>query len=342
MAVAVDSEFLPASRTGIGVDCLRYTESLDNIIYTNYLNFRLYRSQELIKEVTIGEIKNGKLLVYPKEYQKLTVLLQDFVSFSGKTITSPENLAIQMARKSREFANAIITVLLDKEEASFQASTLKAQYKTFKKVLIDNLNEEDFASMYAQTVAYGLFAARLNDPTPDDFSRDEAVRLIPKNNQFLRSLFESITGTNLEPAVEWIVDDLTNMFRHTDLKKIMQSYGKATATNDPFIHFYETFLHEYDPQTKQDLGVFYTPKPVVNFIVKSIDYILKNELNVSDGLANTDKIAVKIESAVSKSNAPKIKRTIKDRMGTATFEYHKVQILDPAIGTGTFAAEVHQ
>lgn len=319
----------------------RYTESLDNIIYTNYLDFRLYRNHELIKEVSVGGIKNNKIELYQDNIKDLLELIQDFTEFSGLPISSPEVLATQMARKAREFANAIITVLTSKDDTSFQTSTLQSQYKTFKKVLIENLEPVDFAGMYAQTVAYGLFAARLNDPTPEDFSRDEAVRLIPRNNQFLRSLFESVTGTNLDPSVEWIVDDLTSMFRHTDLKKILKTYGQTTAKNDPFVHFYETFLHEYDPQTKQELGVYYTPKPVVNFIVKSIDYALQNELNVTDGLANTDKVTVQIESSYNTTNkSNKYKRKISDRIGTAGFDYHKVQILDPAVGTGTFPAEV--
>ena len=319
----------------------RYTESLDNVIYTNYLDFRLYRNQELVKETSIAEIKNGKVQLIRENIEEVSALIQDFAEFNGQPITSPETLAKQMARKAREFANAIITVLTSKDDTSFQASTLQAQYKTFKKVLIENLDPVSFAGMYAQTVAYGLFAARLNDPTPNDFSRDEAVRLIPKNNQCLRSLFESITGSNLEPAVEWIVDDLTDMFRRTDLKQLLKTYGQTTETNDPFIHFYETFLREYDPQIKQELGVYYTPKPVVNFIVKSIDYALKNDLNVTDGLANTDKVTVQIESSIDRTNkSGRYSRKISDRTGKAGFDYHKIQILDPAVGTGTFPAEV--
>ncbi len=315
----------------------RYTESLDNVIYTNYLDFRLYRNQELVKETSIAEIKNGKVQLIRENIEEVSALIQDFAEFNGQPITSPETLAKQMARKAREFANAIITVLTSKDDTSFQASTLQAQYKTFRKVLIENLDPVSFAGMYAQTVAYGLFAARLNDPTPNDFSRDEAVHLIPKNNQFLRSLFESITGSNLEPAVEWIVDDLTDMFRRTDLKQLLKTYGQTTETNDPFIHFYETFLREYDPQTKQELGVFYTPKPVVNFIVRSIDYALKNKLHVADGLANTDKVPVKIESYVTKGKKKNLKH---ERLGKSEIDYHKIQILDPAVGTGTFPAEV--
>lgn len=320
----------------------RYTESLDNVIYTNYLDFRLYRNHELVKEISIGEIKNGKVLLLTDNIKSLAEMIHDFVEFGGSSITSPETLAKQMARKAREFANAIITILTNKDDTSLQASTLNSQYKTFKKVLIENLDPVSFAGMYAQTVAYGLFAARLNDPTPDDFSRDEAVHLIPRNNQFLRSLFESITGANLDPAVEWIVEDLTNMFRHTDLKNILKTYGRTTAKNDPFIHFYETFLHEYDPEAKQELGVYYTPKPVVDFIVQSIDYVLKNELNVPDGLANTDKVPVKIESSVTegKISQGKRKKLKHEKIGTSEIELHKVQILDPAIGTGTFPAEV--
>ena len=315
----------------------RYTESLDNVIYTNYLDFRLYRNHELVKETSIGRIQNGKVQLFHENIKDSLELIQDFTEFNGLQITSPEILARQMARKAREFSNAIYTVLTSKDDTSFQHSTLQSQYKAFKRTLIENLDAISFSDMYAQTVAYGLFAARLNDPTLDDFSRDEAVRLIPKNNMFLRSLFESITGANLEPAVEWIVDDLTDMFRHTDLKKVLKTYGQTTAKNDPFIHFYETFLREYDPETKQELGVYYTPKPVVNYIVKSIDYILKNELNVADGLANTDKVPVKVESYVTKGKKKSLKH---EHLGKADVEYHKVQILDPAVGTGTFPAEV--
>ena len=142
----------------------------------------------------------------------------------------------------------------------------------------------------AQTIAYGLFAARLHDTTLEDFSREEALFLVPKSNPFLRQLFTYVAGPDLDNRVVWIVNDLADIFRATDVKSLLADFGMATQQHDPFIHFYETFLAEYNAKLRKSRGVYYTPEPVVNFIVRAVDDILKTEFDLQQGLADTSKI----------------------------------------------------
>ena len=169
-----------------------------------------------------------------------------------------------------------------------------------------------------------MFAARLHDPTPDTFTRQEAANLIPKSNPFLRKLFQYIAGYDLDDRIKWIVDALADIFRATNINELLQDFGKTTQQNDPVIHFYETFLTEYDPKLRKSRGVWYTPEPVVNFIVRAVDDILKEDFGLPQGLADTSKTKIKVEHQGKKVQQ----------------EVHKVQILDPAAGTGTFLAEI--
>ncbi|MCB0605739.1 MAG: N-6 DNA methylase, partial [Saprospiraceae bacterium] len=177
--------------------------------------------------------------------------------------------------------------------------------------------------VYAQTIAYGMFAARLHDPTLPTFSRQEAAELIPKSNPFLRKLFAYIAGPDIDDRIKWIVDSLVDIFLACNVEEILKNYGKATKMDDPIIHFYETFLSEYDPKLRKARGVWYTPQPVVNFIVRAVDDILKTEFNLPQGLADTSKTKIKVDVQGKKVEQ----------------EVHRVQILDPATGTGTFLAE---
>ncbi len=178
--------------------------------------------------------------------------------------------------------------------------------------------------MYAQTITYGMFAARLHDPSLTTFSRQEAFELIPKSNPFLKKLFGYIAGLELDERIKWIVDDLVTIFLACNVEEMLKSYGKSTKMEDPIIHFYEDFLSEYDPKLRKARGVWYTPQPVVNFIVRAVDDILKTEFDMPQGLADTSKTKIKVNQ-----QGKQIEQ-----------EVHKVQILDPATGTGTFLAEV--
>jgi hypothetical protein len=149
--------------------------------------------------------------------------------------------------------------------------------------------------VYAQTIAYGMFFARLHDPTLPTFSRQEAAELIPKSNPFLRKLFGYIAGPDLDDRIKWVVDSLVDIFLACNVEQILKTYGKSTKMEDPIIHFYETFLSEYDPKLRKAKGVWYTPKPVVNFIVRAVDDILKKEFCLPQGLPDTSKTKIKVD-----------------------------------------------
>lgn len=305
----------------------RYRNALPNLIITNYLEFRFYRDGEKVTTVRIGHIENGKVVANTERFQEFNDLIVNFCAYRGQTIHSASKLAKMMAGKARLLADVIKNALKSDDE-SYDNNTLQEQMKAFKQILINDIKEEDFADVYAQTIAYGMFAGRLNDTSLNNFSRQEACECIPKSNPFLRNLFSYIAGPMLDDRIKWIVDDLADIFLATNLQEIMKDFGKATKTQDPIIHFYETFLSEYNPKLRELRGVWYTPQPVVNFIVHAVDDILKSEFGLSEGLADTSTIKFKYK------NEDKDKYKIEEK------EVDKVQILDPATGTGTFLAEI--
>lgn len=321
--------YIEAKDIGIDLDKIekseqlkRYKKSLDNLILTDYLEFRFIKYGEKVKTIRIVDTENNKFNILSENFESFITHITDFCSFKGQTIKSAEKLAKMMAHKARMMEEVIHkTVEIEGED-----NTLKEQLTAFRQILIHDLSEKQFADIYSQTIAYGLFAARLHDITLEDFSREEALFLVPKSNPFLRQLFTYVAGPDLDNRVVWIVNDLADIFRATDVKSLLADFGTATQQHDPFIHFYETFLAEYDAKLRKSRGVYYTPEPVVNFIVRAVDDILKTEFDLQQGLADTSKIEMKVEvQGVGK----KIKRQV-----------HKVQILDPATGTGTFLAEI--
>lgn len=309
----------------------RYKNSLDHILFTDYLDFHSYENGLPTQNIRIAEIKGNKIALIDANVPMFLEMVAHVAESTPQKITSSTKLAQMMAAKARLLAEVIEKTL---ETDSEKAGELAGQWKSFQKVLIHDLTERQFADIYAQTICYGMFAARLHDDTPDTFSREEAATLIPKTNPFLRKVFQNVAAFDVDTSIAWIVDDLAETFRVTDMPKVMKNFGKATGQADPMIHFYEDFLRYYDPKQKKACGVYYTPEPVVHFIVNAVDEILKTRFNLSDGLADTSKVTIRQTSNLYTDN-----RT-KDHKKYETREYHKVQILDPATGTGTFLAEV--
>lgn len=303
----------------------RYKASLSNLIITNYLDFQLFKDGVLITTFSIGEIKGNAVVGKDSEYTLFETQIVDFSTTIGQTIKSSQKLAEMMAGKAKMLAQ-VINKALDSDDESMANSSIKEQFNGFKEILINDIDHKAFSDLYAQTIAYGMFAARLHDPTLPTFSRSEAAELIPKSNPFLRKLFQYIAGFDLDERIVWIVDALADIFRATDVAALLNNFGKSTQQNDPIIHFYETFLSEYDPKLRKARGVWYTPEPVVKFIVRAVDDILKTEFGLSEGLADTSKIKIK-------TDVQGINKQIEQ-------EVHRVQILDPATGTGTFLCEV--
>ncbi len=305
----------------------RYRKALPNLIYTNCLDWDFYRNGDLVASVSVGDYLTG-IQPNPNQYDKLLHLLTDFVAQKPQNITSPKTLAEIMAGKAILVKDVLYKALLVGEQ---EESELYGQYLAFKDQLIHDVSLEDFADIYAETIAYGMFAARLHDETIDTFSRQEALTLLPKSNPFLRGLFKFIADDTLDDGIVWIVDDLATVFQAADVKKILHGFGKLTGRTDPFLHFYETFLAAYNPAKRKARGVWYTPEAVVNFIVRAVDDVLIKEFDLPEGLADHSKMS--IDWDVGQTDK-------KGKALTTQKEVHRVQILDPATGTGTFLAEV--
>lgn len=313
----------------------RYKNGLPNIIFTDYLEFHFYKNHAFTTKIAIAKIDNGQIVSLPENFSVFETLIRDFSEHKTQTIKSPTKLAEMMAGKAKLMAD-VIEKSLHLDDETDTKSNLKKQMLSFKQMLIHDITNSAFADIYAQTIAYGMFAARYHDPTLPTFSRQEASELIPKSNPFLRKLFHEVAGPDLDDRLVWMVDELVNIFLATDVSDIMKNFGRSTKQEDPVVHFYETFLASYNPALRKARGVWYTPQPVVNFIVRAVDDILKTEFNLPQGLADTSKIKVKTKHVTKATTDQRSKL----KEVEVEHEVHKVQILDPATGTGTFLAEV--
>lgn len=313
----------------------RYKSALDNLIITNYIEFKFYIHGELVHYIKLAEIENNSLKILYDNFEQFELLIKEFCSYIGITIKSSKKLAKMMAGKAT-LLRIILENAVTSDEETQENTSLKDQYESFRKILIHDLTPQEFADIYAQTLAYGMFAARLNDNTLDGFDRREAAELIPKTNPFLRKLFQYIAGYDIDDRIKTTVDNLAEVFRATDIKSILNNFGKETQRTNPIIHFYETFLGEYNPKLRKTRGVYYTPEPIVKFMVEAVDYLLVNEFNLEDGIADTSKITIKTK--VTGNTIIKGKK--KGQEIYEEHDIHKVQLLDPATGTGTFLAEI--
>ena len=250
----------------------RFIENLDNFILTNFVEFQLYAEGQL----------RGSAQVTDKNTDPLENLLDRFLSASVTQIGNPEALAKHLARRTRELQTQIAITLTDEN------SDIYRMFSAFKKLLLTTLTPDDFADMYAQTLAYGLFAARCTLPNATNFSRFSAAGALPQSNPFLRQLFYQIASPNLEENVTYIVDDIVNLLANVPTEMLRTAFVLQAHLEDPVIHFYETFLAKYDPQRRIDRGVYYTPPQVISYIVRSVDALLKTGLNKPDGLADDD------------------------------------------------------
>jgi len=300
----------------------RYKANVANIAFTDYIDFHFYTKGELVASVRIGEIEGNRIRPLPDNFGKFQSFVERLGDAKPQKITSPTQLAQLMAAKARNLQLVAHRFL---ESGDAKGSMLWELMEGFKRVLIPGTTPEEFADTYAQTLTYGMFAARLHDDTPEDFSREEAARLIPKSNPFLRKLFNHI-NSDIDKEIEWAVDDIVRLFAAADVRGIMKDYGKSKKHNDPMIHFYEDFLNAYDAGLRKDRGVWYTPLPVVKFIVRAVDDLLAQRFGIKDGLADNNRIEVTPNTAQGLQQAGQT-------------DIHRVQILDPATGTGTFLAE---
>jgi predicted helicase len=303
----------------------RYLKGFANLIMTDYLEFRWYVGGELRLTARLAKFgSNKKLKLEATGVEGVTQLLTQFLSMEALSVSSPRELAKRMAALALMIREAIEQAFADDDKGG----SLRGQLESFRKVLLRDLTQEKFADMYAQTICYGMFAACCNTKDRSRFSRRDAPYELPKTNPFLRDMFGHIAGPNLDERVAWAVDDLAEVLKRTEMDEILQYFGKRTRQEDPVVHFYETFLAEYDPKMREARGVYYTPEPVVSYIVRSVDCLLKTDFGINKGLADDSKISL--------PSPPPSLSGKKGNVGKAEMETHRVLILDPATGTGTF------
>ncbi len=317
--------YLEVKNIGTSLDKIEKSEQMSryygyaNLVLTDYTEFRFYRNgvryEEPIK-IANYDLRNRTISPIQDNFGYLTKTLVDFTQSYKEPIRSATHLAKIMGGKGQRIRNNIRQFLsIDSEKNK----GLMLIYESFKKQLVHDLTKYAFADMYAQTLVYGLFTARFFDISPTTFSREEARDLIPKSNPLLRSFFYHITGSDFDDRLEYIVNELCEVFSHSDVKELMEEYtrenlrGEIKSGQDSIIHFYEDFLKEYDFELRKKMGAYYTPLPVVQFIIKSVDYLLKKEFEIINGFADTTKNSMGI---------------------------HRVQVLDPAVGTGTFISKI--
>ncbi len=286
----------------------RYKQGLECVVFTDFLRFLLYQDGECVCEVRVAEQDGDRLTLIPDAEVRFEELVAHLRDAQPVPITSAKRLALLMAGKAQLLARSIAAILTD--EKSEAAQDFLQQIARMKEVLRSDISHTEFADWYAQTLVYGLFAARYHDDHPETFSRQEAAELIPQSNPFLRKLFQRLGVYDLDVRVAWIIDDLVGVFGATDVRTLLDA---NKAERDPVMLFYEDFLTAYDPARRKARGVYYTPAPVVSFIVRAVDDLLQKEFGLKDGLADYSQ---------------------------ALDGKHRLQILDPATGTGTFLVEV--
>ena len=294
----------------------RYLEGLPNLILTDYLDFHWYVDGSLRESARIGSLGGGgKFVINNQGAKQFIALLEAYFTTDIPTINNPRDLAKRMAAKARLLNDGITRILGQEGESGSLFDLLNA----YQQILISDLSPADFADLQAQTAAYGLFAARCRHAlSSGPFTRQTAV--FAETTPLLRDVFGRIAGPDADQRIIWIVDDLARLLDRADMSAILKDFGSRTAKEDPVVHFYEDFLAAYDPRLREMRGVYYTPEPVVSYIVRSVDILLRDRFGLADGLADTQSVKVNVSNGSDE-------------------EIPKVLILDPAVGTGTFLRE---
>ncbi|MCY4223955.1 MAG: DNA methyltransferase [Bacteroidetes bacterium] len=244
----------------------------------------------------------------------------------GQVIKTSKELSVQLALLARRIRKRIRSVL----EIEAENGSVTQLMKSFQKILVHDIDRDTFSDTVAQTIAYGLLSARIVDA---DKSSTTSLTQSMRSNPLLQELLNIFLRLNDESGNinfdELGVNDIEDLLNHTDIESVIRDFGDQNPREDPVIHFYENFLAEYDKQKKVERGVFYTPRPVVLYIVESTDALLRDQFGLEDGLADTS----------SWGDVAKRNKHVVIPEGVSA-ETHFVQILDPATGTGTFLVEV--
>jgi len=294
----------------------RYRSALPNLVLTDYVEFQWFVDGSLRLVGTLGRFDGSGFESEPGGDGAVRDLLTGFLNARTPSVGTAAELSTRMASKARLLRDGIERIL---RGTGGDSSALASLLDAYRRVLIDDLTVSAFADMQAQTAAYGLFAARcVTTGDQAEFTRQSATWA--ETTPFLRKVFEHVAGPEIDDRIAWIVDDLALLLANTDMASVLAEFGSSPQQNDPVIHFYEDFLAAYDPTLRERRGVYYTPQPVVSYIVRSVDWVLRDRFGLLDGLADRSEVAGTTEEGTKVSP--------------------RVLVLDPAAGTGTFLREV--
>jgi predicted helicase len=283
----------------------KYMESTNNLILTNYNRFILIRKGSRAYDLTLfslADLSKSSPYILDEKIENFSDMLHQFFKYELPTITSAEELAKELSRRAKLLKESAMEQLHEDLERNKNNEKISSIYEFYEgmKELINDISIEDCADAYAQTVTYGLFLARKNCQQALD--RTNAASYIPKNVGIIKKIFLNISGEEFPKNISWIIDEIIDILNAAELNEILTRMNeRGKKDKDPIIFFYEDFLNYYEPEKRKKRGVYYTPRPVVNYIVNSVHSILKEHFDKTYGLADP-----------------------------------KVNVLDPAIGTGTF------
>lgn len=285
--------YLEAKKPGTDLDEVeeseqlrRYRSTFPNLLLTDFCEFRLYRDGDLVLEAQAGH--PSSLLVRETspnvdEGETTGDLVERFFRYSVARSYDAESLAIELAERTRYLRDAVHEQL--EEEIDDEQGDLLGFYDAFQTYLVAGLEPQEFADLYAQTLTYGLFAGRVR--AGNDFNRTDAAEHIPNSLGLLNEIFSYVSNDRRVPqSLEWIVDEIASVLAVADAGAILDRYYQQGKGQDPVAHFYETFLAEYDPEEREQRGVYYTPESVVSYITRSLHGLLKERFGKGDGLAS--------------------------------------------------------
>ena len=264
----------------------------------------------------------------------------------GHVIQTADLLAEELARLARGIRDKAKRMLA----AETERGALTRLYKAFQTALIHDLTPESFADTYAQTITYGLLTAAISRTEMSEGRHGTAliaqnvVDMVPITNPFLKEMLQTfLKAGGRKGGIDFDelgIQDVVELLRgqETDLPAILRDFGSKTRGEDPVIHFYEHFLNAYNKQLKIQRGVFYTPQPVVSYIVRSVHELLQSEFGLADGLADTTTWGEMLIKHPEMKLPPLTDAA--DEKRSISPDEPFVQILDPATGTATFLVEV--
>jgi len=257
----------------------KYIESINNLVVTDYIRFILIRNSRKVFDFNLfhmSDLDNANFVIPNDKIETFIQFVNQFFGYKLSTITSAEELAKELSKRTKllkELAREQLEEDLKRVENDETPSSIYDFYLGIKE-LIKDISVEDCADAYAQTVAYSLFLARRN--CPSELDRRNISFYIPKNIGIIKRIFINISGDELPSNISWIIDDIVDVLNAAKLDEILTKIDRrGKKDKDPIIFFYEDFLNYYEPEKRKRLGVYYTPRPVVNFIVNSAHLILK-------------------------------------------------------------------